>query len=500
MKYLLVLISAAFVAGTAVGFAVGEAAASVPVWIVGVSLATVGLLARRIRWGVWALLASVFALGVLFSDRTEPFPIWLRLRAAGIEQVTGTVVSYPSLEADHAAFDFDPDSLPAGLRVTWFREERAEVEVHYGDRFTLVGSVRLPKAFDGFDYPAYLARQGIFASMVVEGDAGRLLDDVGGSAILRWGDRLRQGILRRLREALGTGAAGLAQGLLLGDRAALSDEVEGEFRRTGLMHVLAVSGLHLGIVLAGVWFGLRQLGARPRIAYPIVGASVLLVLWIVGPRVSLIRASLLFAFLGLGSVLADLGWILRRTIDPLNGLAAAAVVLLAIDPGQLLDSGFQLSFAATAGILVVVSALFRRRWEPWVDRLAARSGRLGRLVRPIVVSLVVSAAAQAGVAPVVAWHFGTFHPFLILFNLIVVPLVTVALAVGVPGVVLLGLGAPAVVVLPFGWSLYALSGAVRLLAWFPLAEIPMPRPAALWLATMVAFTALAWRYSDGSSS
>jgi len=495
MRNLLVLAGLTYLVGTVIGLGLGEASRAAPVWAAAAVLVGVAVALRRSPWRRWALLGGVFAVAVLVSVRETPVPSWLRRRAPEITEVIGTVASYPSLGVDRATFTFRPDVLPSNLRVTWFTEDEPLPPVGCGDRWKLVGSVRLPEAFDGFDYPAYLARQGIFATMTVEGAGGVRLDETAGSVVLRVGDGVRRRVIGRLRDALGAEAAALAQGLLLGDRTALSGDVEGSFRSTGLMHVLAVSGLHLGIVLAGIWFGLRRLGWRPLLTYPVVGLVVLLVLWIVGPRVSLLRASLLFAFLGLGSVLADLGWILRRSIDPLNGLATAAIVLLALAPGEVLDAGFQLSFAATAGILLAVSPNARQRWEPWVEGVAGRAGRFAPVARWTLTSVVVSAAAQAGVAPVVAWHFGTFHPLLVGLNLLVVPLVTLALAVGVPTVLLLGLGAPHFVAAPFGWVLHALSGAVRLGAHLPLVELPITRVAAVWVATLVVFTASAGLFS-----
>lgn len=266
------------------------------------------------------------------------------------------------------------------------------------------------------------------------------------------------------------------------------------------MHVLAVSGLHLGIVLAGAWFALRRAGVRSAVAYPVVGLLVLLVLWIVGPRVSLVRASLLFAFLGLGSVLADLGLILRRTVDPLNGLAAAAVVILALRPTELYEAGFQLSFAATAGILIVVSSGFRGRWQRWIRSVSDRSGRLAPFVRYALTLIAISAAAQASVAPVVAWHFGTFHPLQLGLNLFVVPLVTLALWIGLPGILLLASTGAVFCVAPFGWLMRALSWIVEMSARIPLVECSVSRWFGLWLAALVAFLLLALRYTSDSSS
>jgi competence protein ComEC len=404
------------------------------------------------------------------------------------------------LGEDRVTFTLRADQLPGALHVTWFSCPPMISRVQYGDRLALAGSVRLPEAFSGFDYPAYLANRGIFATMIVDGDESVCHKGVAGSPTLRLGDRVRQSLLRVLQDALGPREVGLAQGLLLGDRTALSDDVEDAFRRTGLMHVLAVSGLHLGIILAGAWFALRRAGVRAAVAYPVVGLLVLLVLWIVGPRVSLVRASLLFAFLGLGSVLADLGLILRRSVDPLNGLAAAALVILAMRPTELFEAGFQLSFAATAGILIVVSSGFRGRWQPWIRCVSEKSGRLAPLVRYALTLIAISAAAQASVAPVVAWHFGTFHPLQLGLNLIVVPIVTLALWIGLPGILLLASTGVGVCVAPFGWVLRALSWIVEVTARIPVVECAVSRWFGLWSAALVAFLLLAARYASDESS
>lgn len=500
MRYCVVAVFCSFGAGIALGLALSDDVPSLIPLTLSAIVTLAALAARNEMLRRWLVLLAVCGLGLARAAAVDPFPLWSKLRAQGLQEVTGSVTSYPSLGEDHITFTLRVDALPGALRVTWFLPEESVRSVHYGNRLTLVGSVRLPEAFDGFDYPAYLAGRGILATMLV-GEDGLLTETgVSGSPILQLGDRVRQSALRSLRIALNGAEIGLAQGLLFGDRAALSEEIEEAFRKTGLMHVLAVSGLHLGIVLAAVWFVLRRTGVRPAIAYPIVGVLVLLVLWIVGPRISLVRASLLFAFLALGSVFADFGWILRRSVRPMNGLAAAAVIILALRPTDLTDAGFQLTFAATAGILIVVSPTVRARWEASVERIARRSGALAPLTRHALTAILISAAAQAAVVPVVAWHFGTFHPLLVALNLIVVPLVTIALWVGLPGILLTSLGARVFCALPFGWALRGLSGAVEAFARIPFVEFTVPPNFGLWTAALVGFLLLAVHYSSDSSS
>jgi len=310
MQHALVWTAIGFSGGTALGEWLSSGLAPW-VWLAGSAGAVALSLASRRRPNVRQILliTAVVGLGLFRVAWEAPFPDWLHLRTPRLTEVEGTVVSYPSIGSSYVRFTLRPDVLPGDLRVYWFHEAPPLGAVHYGDRVRLIGSAEIPEAFDGFDYPEYLARHGVFATMAVDEDGLEVTGESSWS-VSRFGDRLRQSILAQLDRWLPPDESAMARSLLFGDRAALPEGIESAFSRTGLMHLLAVSGLHLGIFLGGAWWILRKIGLRPRWAYPAVGLLVLVALWIVGPRVSLVRASLLFAFLALGSVLADFGLIL----------------------------------------------------------------------------------------------------------------------------------------------------------------------------------------------
>jgi len=382
--------------------------------------------------------------------------------------------------------------------VTWFHGEKGYEKILYGDRLHLGGTCRVPPRFPDFDYRAHLARQGIFATMNV--DENGIIERLGksGSWLIRGGDLLRQKLLERLERILPREEAGLARGLLFGDRTALSDPLSEAFRRTGLMHILAVSGLHLGIFLAGLWFFLRVWGLRPVLTYPLVGAAVMFALWVIGPRVSLMRAALLFAFLGLGSVLSDLGLILRRWVNPFQSLAAAGIVILAIRPSTLLDVGFQLSFGATAAIIAAFDPGFKV--TEWIDRLVARAPRGRSPLRYGLLLLVTSGAAQAGTAPFLAYHFRMFYPISLLGNLVIIPLATLGLWGGLT--VLLLSVAP--LFTPLGTALsavlHAVIGIVKRLGSLPFAALPVPAWMGVWIGGIVVYLFLLAVYLRDRSS
>ncbi|MBE0636346.1 ComEC/Rec2 family competence protein, partial [Candidatus Bipolaricaulota bacterium] len=192
---------------------------------------------------------------------------------------------------------------------------------------------------------------------------------------------------------------------------------------------------------------------------------------------------------------ADCGVILRRWIHPLNGLAAAAIAILLIRPGALYDARFQLTMAATGSILIAFSP------SGWATRLS-ENGRLGIRRRGwqwLIRLLIVSAAAQAGAAPVIAWHFEAFHPLSVLVNLVAVPLASLSLWAGLFSVAFLATPVFAIAAWPFACLLGCLERVVSYLARVPMVELTVIPELGIWLAGCVGFVYLASFYGWLSS-
>lgn len=439
--------------------------------------------------------------GTMFVIPADP----LYRRAVSLRQVEGMVVNYPVFGNDRVMFVMEPDHIDGRIRVV-LADEAAAMMPQYGDRLRIAGRFSVPPRHIGFDFRAFLARQRIVATIWISNPAGIEVIGQGGNPILRWGFRVRTKIYCAIDRAFSPRSAGLVRSLLFGDRTGLTDEIEESFRRIGLMHLLAVSGLHLGILLAGLWFGLRLMGIRPMIAYPLVGIFVLLYLVIVGPRVSLLRAALMFSFLALGSVLADAGIILRRWARSYQGLAAAAIVLITIRPTALFDIGFQLSFAATAAIIFVfdrdmgIGTAMRNR----AAGLAKRLHLPERICRYPLELVLASAAAQMGVVPIIAYHFHQMHLIVLGANLIVIPLITITLWGGMLFLTTISLP---VISLPLAGALDAvlltpIVFIVGRLAQIPFAAIAVPSSTGIWLGlgVIVMITIYLWqRWRDQSS-
>lgn len=220
----------------------------------------------------------------------------------------------------------------------------------------------------------------------------------------------REKLLERYRQqGLEDDAYALVAAMTLGDKTAIDKDLRQTYNISGAAHVLALSGLHMGIIYAALT--LLTFGRRRRI---VTQALIVIALWafvfLVGMPASAVRAA---AMLSLYALLT-LGY---REKASINALAFTALVMLSISPYTLFDVGFQMSFLAVLSILVWtpvlndwVSPALQRRWPPlrWAWGLTA-----------------VTLAAQLGVAPLIAYYFGRISTYFLLSSFVAIPAVTV---------------------------------------------------------------------------
>ena len=215
----------------------------------------------------------------------------------------------------------------------------------------------------------------------------------------------------------------LLSALLLGDRRGLGQDLVLRFRRAGVIHVLAISGLHLGLLLGFFTLFLTAFSC-PR-KYIMVSLVVVLVFYLhlVSFRPSIVRATVM-AILMIGAVL------LRRQADLMNILGATVVLIAINDPQALLGISMQLSVAAT---FFLIAAL------PPLNRIIFSQYYFSPLERWFINSLLVSISAWMGVWPLIAFYFNEINFFGIIANLIVVPLIACLLFLGFTLIILSGL-------------------------------------------------------------
>ena len=320
------------------------------------------------------------------------------------------------------------------------------IPLRYGDRIEVEGVLRQPNGQrnpGGFDYRSYLARRGVFGILQLNRGQEIAPTDRYGFLLLRWTEQLRRRVETVIDNAYRENRvhAQVLKGILLGLRSELSPDILDAFRNSGSIHILAVSGLHVGLIATVCFFSFSLLRLPRKATDLLTIAAVILYACLVGFRPSVFRASLM-------AVIYLISRMIERDRDLFNLLACAALVLLLINPAQLWDIGFQLSFAAVASIVYLAP-----KWERFIARVlglgrtdsAVDSGRVmrpqslwGRAAWWLAMGFGVTLSAQVGTTLIGAWHFHRFYPIGLLAGLFTVGLA--ALLVNITLVsVLLGL-------------------------------------------------------------
>jgi competence protein ComEC len=305
---------------------------------------------------------------------------------------------------------------PKGVRVVLSPRGRVGA-----GRVVVSGELALPQGKrnpGGFDYRGYLRRRGVWAQLFV-----REIDSFTPSPPSAR-DRLQRGVTANLSPQ----AAALVQAMALGIRDDLG-ELRDVFSASGLAHILALSGLHVGILVAALGLLLTPLGRQ---RFPLLIAFVWLFVLLVGPTPSILRAAsmasavLLSLYFGAGRIAA---W---------PSLALSVIIVLLYNPAFIQDISFQLSYLAVIGLLLIAPPLTRRLLgEAKLPRWHWRSLTVG--------GVAISLSAQLTTLPLIASSFGALPLFSPLLNVLGIPLATLLVPMGflagVVGVVSLPLAA-----------------------------------------------------------
>ena len=395
----------------------------------------------------------------VIGDDPEPAGRFLRFRFSARERWTDS--TWVPLSGDAMVW--------AQPRVSQ-REGRPVSALHYGDRVELQGRGQEPPTFADFNYQAYLARQGIGSTFI--GPEVTVLDAGHGNPLLSWIYGVRRRLGPALDGSLPEPQASLSRALLLGQRGNLTQDVEQAFRDSGTSHVLAISGLHVGVVL-GLTLVVAQwaLGRRRQLYVLLPLGAIWLYALLSGLSPSVTRAAIM------GSIyLAALA--LGRQRDALAALALTAAIMAGLNPRLLWDLSFQLSFTAMAGLLLL-SPLFLRWSEPLLQRAVGRHPGAVPWLRFVMASVAATLAATIATAPLLAFNFHRLSLVGIPATLLILPVLPGVL-VGSLGAAVLGLASSALAQL-VAWVPWLLEGyivgVVQLFAGLPGAAFDVGSPA-----------------------
>ena len=344
--------------------------------------------------------------------------------------VDGYVASYPVLKEGRRRLDIEVEYLELdGERIRVDGRLRLQTNsvyrFRYGEGVRVRGELTEPPIFEGFDYRAYLARKEIHSLMRragVEPQPGMLR----GGSLLQFVYGLRDRSERLLNRLLPEPYAALANGMLLGIEAGIPDELYEKFNLTGTSHVIVISGSNVALVTGMLMaLGIRLFGKRGAL-WPTLGGLALYT-FLVGGDAAVMRAALMGGLFVVATVLG-------RQSTALVSLAAACWAMTLWNPLMLWDVGFQLSSAATVGLILIGPALTDSVTSLWhklekgllrkgsdpdssqADFLIPRS--FGDLLRD---SLLMTVAASVTTYPLIVHYFGRLSLISLFTNVLIAP-------------------------------------------------------------------------------
>jgi competence protein ComEC len=288
-----------------------------------------------------------------------------------------------------------------------------------GDRLvcqTVFNETVPPQNPDEFDYKEYLRRKRIFATAIVNPEKTVVVDSGQINFYTRFIFKMQRYAFETLQKAgLQSQELAVALALLTGDKQHLEDELRDSYVSSGTVHLLAVSGLHVGIVFMILNFVLRFMSRRKRLVI-LKGCIILVVLWIyasiAGLAPSIVRASAMFSIF----VIADMT---KKSKHTYNNIALSCFIMCMMDPYVIFDAGFQLSYLAVLGIVYFQPQFMKPFYA------------CNKYLKPIIGCLTVTLAAQLGTLPVILLTFKQFPSYFLFSNIILVPYTSVVMYIGV---------------------------------------------------------------------
>ena len=320
----------------------------------------------------------------------------------GTAEIQGMVADEPDVRSNFCFLEFSASRINIGGA----REEvsgTALIRVlrypayHYGDVLKVTGELETPASFDDFDYKSYLAQQGIYS--VIYYPEIEVLDTGKGLKPLQWLYSLRAHLSGSLAKALPEPQGSLAQGILLGIRSHIPDSLYQAFSRTGTAHLLAISGLHITIVIGMVLsLAILAFGRQRYIYIWLALIAIWLYALLTGMRPPVIRG----AIMGSLFLLAEF---FGRQRSAITALAFAAAVMVGIEPRILWSVSFQLSFLAMAG-LVFLFPYFQTWGRKGITAVFSDKEVMVNTGNMVTDCFAVTLAAIIAVWPLIAYNFG----------------------------------------------------------------------------------------------
>lgn len=337
--------------------------------------------------------------------------------------IEGYIVSEPEVKGERVTYIVKVSSIRQGYNGTFIKirgklllttlMNKEGSFFDYGRELVFEGVLTQPEGVrnpGGFDYRRYLAQKGVGASVFSYAYAIEPGEGKKGNLLVQAGLNIRKKIVYVIENSLPRQQAGLLNGMLIGYREGLSDEVQEAFSNAGLTHIMAVSGANVAFLILPLAFLFKLFRIRKSIANLMIIAFLVFFIFVTGFEPSVLRAVVMASILLIAAIL-------YREPDTYAAIALSCIILLALSPCMLFNIGFQLSYGATLSIVMLyknIKKIFAKSFMP--DCIAE--------------IFAATLAAQLGVLPITLIYFNKVSLIAIIPNLLAVPMLELITILG----------------------------------------------------------------------
>jgi len=413
--------------------------------------------------------------------------------------LVGVIETEPDVRSDNTKYKVKTvqiGQIPYGLspKINFIKAEgnilvvaKKYPEYSYGDKIEIVGKLKMPKSPEDFDYQQYLAKDDIYS--IIYFPEIKLLSSGQGSWFLEKLLTVKNKFEDSINKILMEPQSSFLAGLLLGEKRGLPPDLMANFSRTGTTHIIALSGYNITIIAVTLISLFNFFMLRRRLAFWLALATIALFVLMTGAAASVVRAAVM-------GILVLLAQQVGRLYQIRNALVLAGAIMVYLNPRVLVwDIGFQLSFAATLGLIYILPIL--QQWFIASDDARdltygqINEGALVKSLKSVKLILATTLAAQIAVLPLLVINFGQLSLIAPLANILVLPVIPLTMLVGflgaASGIIFSWLGQV------FGWACWLFLTyeikIIELLAKIPLAAVNFKWT---WLGGGIYYVILIW--------
>lgn len=409
---------------------------------------------------LWAFLLLVFGIFAIVKNYLSPklvlfwylmfffgfFNASLRIKNSDILYqiapqnaiIQGQIVSIPTkanndkmkffLDVSKISYNNKSENIHAKTLVSVYSKGKDAVDLNIGDNYQLEGKLRAPFEASNpsqFDYGTYLRNFGVYTVFYAnQADCKKLNQKLSPRwQFLQWLNNVRNDIIQTHSKYLKSPNLELLGGIVFGDDAiAPPDEIKTSFQHSGLLHLLAASGMNVALIY-GIWFFILS---KLRVPFNIIVSSGIFIIifyaLMTGLGPSVLRATFMLIFILIGKLM-------DRDAHSISLLAFVALLMLIYNPAFINDVGFELSFVVTFGLLIMAPVVFEKVGPPsqTSDTIEDAAKKPNRIYPPNWLSgaIFIPIIAQIWVAPIQMYYFNSFSLYSVFANIASLPFVTI---------------------------------------------------------------------------